>query len=135
MYDKNHCKFSGTIQDFKRIDTRTGTPMVSFKLKCWKKTIKVVAFQELAESTSLTDGGRVEVVGKLQSSSWEYEGQKYHGFQIVADSICAIETNKQERQQREKNTPKSVLIFEDSKPKYAEFGQRPVATFDQGEPF
>ena len=117
MYDTNECKFSGKVESFKRVKTRTGTPMISFKLKCWKEIIKVVAFQELAESTTLTDGDRVEVVGKLQSSNFEFEDRKYNSFQIVAESVGA-----------ESIVPKRENKTE---PKYAEHGQRPVADFER----
>lgn len=120
MYDINHCKFSGTIQDFKRIDTRTGTPMISFKLKCWKETIRVVAFKDLAEQTKLSDGDRAEVVGRLESSNFEYEDRKYNSFQIVATGI--------DLEHAEVVEPKNTA------PQYPEHGQRQVADFE-GCPF
>lgn len=88
-HDLNACCFSGKVEKFKRIDTETGTPMITFKLKCWKEQIKIVGFKQLAEETNLIDGARVQVAGRLQSSSWEYEGAKYHSFQIVAEKIKA----------------------------------------------
>ena len=131
MYDKNHCRFSGTIQDFKRIDTRTGTLMTSFKLKCWKETIKVVAFKENA--IDLINGSRVEITGKLQSSSWEYEGQKYHGFQIVAESVGADPIRAIRPDNQEKG-PKSDIVNNRTEPKSAEFGQQGIPSFE-GCPF
>lgn len=96
-YDTNKCTFSGKVENFKRISTKTGTPMISFKLKCWKEKIRVVAFKELAESTTLNDGDRIEIVGRLQSSSWEYEGAKFHGFQIIADEIQPCQEKRRPR--------------------------------------
>lgn len=88
-YDINQCTFSGTIKELREISTKTGTPMISIKLQCWKEQIRVIAFHDLAENTlsSFTTGSRVEVTGKLQTSSWEVQGVKRYGFQIVADEI------------------------------------------------
>ena len=96
-YDINHCTFSGKVEKFKRVQTRTGTPMITFTLKCWKEMIKVVAFKELAEETGLHDGDRVIIKGRLQSSSWEYEGTRYHSFQVVADKIEMLEFDQKKQ--------------------------------------
>ena len=115
-YDKNQCKFSGTVEAIKPINTKTGTPMVSFKLKCWKEYIKGVAFKDLAEKVIATvkQGDRIEIAGKIESRNYEYEDRKYNSFQIVADEVEKIATKK---------------------PPQLEHGQREVATFDVGEPF
>ncbi len=88
-YNINHCRFSGTAQDIKRISTKTGTPMATFWLQCWKEKIKIVCFKDLAKQAlnTLQNDGHIEVAGRLQSTSWEHEGVKRYGFQIVADEI------------------------------------------------
>ena len=88
-YDINHCRFSGRIIDLKRIETKTGTPMAGIKIQCWKEQIRGVAFNDVAEEMlqGFSEGDRIEIAGKLQSSSWEHEGKKYRNFQIVIEEI------------------------------------------------
>ena len=93
-YDINHCTFSGKVEKFKRVQTKIGTPMITFKMKCWKELIKVVAFKEAAETATFNNGDRVKIKGRLQSSSWEYEGVKYRGFQIISDEIEILEDDQ-----------------------------------------
>ncbi len=88
-YDRNECIFSGTISELREIQTRTGTPMLTMKLKCWREQLKIVAFNELATETlqTFSDDDRVQISGKFQSTSWEHDGVKKYGFQIIADNI------------------------------------------------
>ena len=61
-----------------------------FVTKSWPNDIPyaiVEAFNETICNPFYNDGDRVKIIGRLQSSLWEYEGQKYHYFQIVADKI------------------------------------------------
>lgn len=88
MYDINHIHVSGTVEAFRRVQTSTNTPMATFRLRCWQELIKVVAFKELAESLALADGERVEVRGRIQSTSWQAaDGTWRNGFQVVAQEI------------------------------------------------
>lgn len=88
MYDINQSHLSGTVEAFRRVQTSTGTPMVTFRLRCWQEIIKVVAFKELAASLTLADGARVEVKGRIQSTSWQAtDGTWHNGFQVVAREI------------------------------------------------
>jgi len=88
-YNINHCRFSGTAQDIKQISTKTGTPMATFWLQCWKEKIKIVCFKDLAIQAlnTLQGDGHIEVAGRLQSTSWVQDGVKRYGFQIIADEI------------------------------------------------
>lgn len=88
MKDINEFRFSGIVERFDRIQTRTGTAMISFVVRCWKEKIRVVAFKTLAEETELSRGDRVEVRGHVQSNSWtDQHGQQRSGWQVIADEI------------------------------------------------
>ena len=92
-YDKNNCEFSGQIIELKDIPTKTGTPMVSLKIQCFKEQIRGVAFKELAEQLleNFEVGDRIEFTGRLQSSNWENNGTKYFSFQINISEIAGQE--------------------------------------------
>lgn len=80
-YDVNECRFSGKISNVREIKTRTGTPMTSCRLQCWKEQVRCVGFKEVAgQILSFTDGARVEISGKIQSSIWEKEGTKVYSY-------------------------------------------------------
>ena len=88
MKDLNFFRFSGIVERFDRITTKTGTAMISFTVRCWKETIRTVCFKELAASTELTRGDRVEIVGRVQTTSWtDQQGQQRSGWQVIADEI------------------------------------------------
>ena len=90
-FDINRAKFTGTVERFDRIATRTGTPMVKVLLRCYKEAVSVVAFKDLAEDTDLAPGDRVEVRGKIQSTSWTApDGTRRQGWQLIADSIGPV---------------------------------------------
>lgn len=105
-YDLNHCRFSGKIIELKNIETRTGTPMVSLKLQCWKETIRCVCFNEIAERLlqEYAVGYRIEIAGKLQSSNWENNGTKYFGFQINISDIAGQDIQEDPRAGTEQQT-------------------------------
>jgi single-stranded DNA-binding protein len=87
-YDKNECHFSGKVDRFEIIATRTGTPMIKFFLACNKEKLSVVAFKSLADATRLIDGDQVSITGALQTTSWEgNDGVKRYGVQIIATRI------------------------------------------------
>lgn len=87
-FDVNIIRVSGTVTDFRRIETKTGTPMVRFAIQCWKERITIVAFKELAEFVALVPGQRVEVRGSIQSTSWkDDQGNARSGFQVIAKDI------------------------------------------------
>ena len=120
-FDINRCTFSGKVGKFKRVDTRTGTPMITFRLKCWKELIKVAGFKELAEDCVINDGDQVKIKGRLQSSSWEYEGVRYRSFQIVADEIEVLK--EEQPVQKKKPTElqkKSTRIRRPHEPEHRE---------------
>ena len=92
-YDKNSAKVSGMVERFDVVNTRTGTPMIRFALRCWRERIQIVAFKELATTTMLRPGERVEVEGRIQGTQWSApDGARRTGFQIVARSIRPEQT-------------------------------------------
>ena len=81
-----------TVENFRRIETRTGRPMVSFRVVAGKEKLACVAFNRLAEQTDLQEGDQVFVAGRLQGNSWTTpEGDKRWGVQVVADRIELID--------------------------------------------
>ena len=87
-FDINRCHITGTVERFDRIATKTGTAMIKALVRCYKETVQVVAFRDLAEDTDLQAGDRVEVRGRIQSTSWTgQDGVKRYGYQLVAESI------------------------------------------------
>ena len=84
-FDKNSAKVSGMVERFDVVNTKTGTPMIRFTLRCWRERIQIVAFKELATATMLRPGERVEVEGRIQSTQLSApDGSRRTGFQIVA---------------------------------------------------
>ena len=67
-YDQNEIHISGTVESFKVISTKTGTPMIKFFVRCNKEKISVVSFNELAESTQLNDGEEVSIIVSAQGT-------------------------------------------------------------------
>lgn len=91
-HDINKCHITGTVERFDRIATKTGTPMIKTLVRCHKESIPVVAFKDLAEATHLEAGDRVDVRGRVQSTSWTgQDGVKRYGWQLVADTIQPLD--------------------------------------------
>ena len=77
-----------TVADFRRIETKTGRPMVRFRAEIGKDRLSVVAFNDLAEHLDLADGDTVNVTGRLQGTSWEgQDGGRRYGWQVVAEQV------------------------------------------------
>lgn len=92
-FDKNCAKVSGLVERFDVVNTKTGTPMIRFAIRCWRERIQIVAFKELATTTMLRPGERVEVEGRIQGTQWSApDGSRRTGFQIVARSIRSEQT-------------------------------------------
>jgi len=95
MSDLNECHFTGLVEQFYIIQTKTGTPMVKAFVLCGKERLTVIAFKELADATRLNEGERVAVSGAIQSTSWESkDGVKRYGFQVIASEISKTETGQ-----------------------------------------
>jgi single-stranded DNA-binding protein len=79
--------------------------MVSFMVRCWRERIRTIAFKDLAASTTLAAGDRVEVQGHIQSTEWQDQGgNKRSGWQVIADEIH-IADDTDSRQQEQSRPP------------------------------
>ena len=79
------------VESFRRVATRTGRPMVSFRITAGKEKLACVAFNRTAEDADLAEGDLVSLAGRLQSTSWTTaEGDKRWGVQVVVDHITPI---------------------------------------------
>ena len=77
-----------TVADFRRVETKTGRPMVRFRAEIGKDRLSVVAFNDLAEHLDLADGNVVDITGRLQGTSWEgQDGGKRYGWQVIAEQV------------------------------------------------
>ena len=77
-----------TVADFRRVQTRTGRPMVRFHAEVGKDRLAVIVFNELAERLDLAAGDTVSVTGRLQGTSWTgQDGGKRYGWQVVAEQV------------------------------------------------
>ena len=77
-----------TVADFRRIETRTGRPMVRFRVTVGKDRLAVIVFNDLAERLDLADGNVVDITGRLQGTSWTaQDGSQRYGWQVVAEQV------------------------------------------------
>lgn len=90
MSDINEARFSGAVENFKVIPTKTGTPMIRFLLVCGQEKLSAVAFKALADKTRLAEGERVTIRGRIQTTSWDdRDGMRRYGWQVIASEIGA----------------------------------------------
>lgn len=82
--------------------------------------ITVVCWGKVAENTATycSKGSLVSIDGRLQTRSYENNGQKVYVTEVVADSVQFIDTKKKEAPKKEapkKEEPKQVApTFDDS---------------------
>lgn len=101
-YDLNHVRMTGTVQRFEVVNTKTGTDMIRFALRCYRERAHVVAFKDLAATTMLRPGDRVEVTGFIQTTKWtDNEGNARTGWQIVARTIGPEQARQDHHGRRE----------------------------------
>jgi len=121
MKDKNCFEFTGTVERFDRIVTKTGTPMATFTVMCWKERIRTVAFNNIAEQTELAAGDRVDVRGHIQSTEWrDKDGNKRSGWQCIAHEITRPDDtdrqHDQPRSPRRQHLPRQSELLPDRQP-------------------
>ena len=127
-HNKNHFEFSGTIERFARVQTKTGSPMISFMARCYKEALRCIAFGDVAEQTTLQRGDQVECCGRVQNNRWvDAHGQGHEGWQVVCDSITVIADDDAQEppapRQEQRPEPRQERMFDQ--------GRRP----DPGERF
>jgi single-strand DNA-binding protein len=89
--------------------TQNGTPVAQFSVAAssrWKDAggetkestewFNVVAWSKLAETCNqyLSKGSKVYVEGRLQTRSWEKEGQKHYRTEVVAGTMLMLDSKK-----------------------------------------
>jgi hypothetical protein len=90
MTDENKCRFTGAVEGFTVVSTKSGISMIRFFLLAGKEKITVVAFRDLADQTRLAAGDRVAVLGAAQTTSWDgRDGVRRYGWQVVAAEITS----------------------------------------------
>lgn len=121
-----------TVADFRRIETRTGRPMVRVRVEIGKDRLSVVAFNTLAEHLDLADGDTVDITGRLQGTSWTGQdgGQRY-GWQVVAETV---DQHDSRRNSAPPPTPPAPTPTRPSSPTRQATGKRQVRMFNGAEP-
>ena len=62
--------------------------MVRFRAEVGKDRLAVIAFNDLAEHLDLADGDTVNVIGRLQGTSWEgQDGGRRYGWQVLGEQV------------------------------------------------
>ena len=121
-----------TVADFRRIETRTGRPMVGFRAEVGQDRLSVVAFNTLAEHLDLADGDTVDITGRLQGTSWTgADGSKKFGWQVVAEQV---EQHDSRRNFAPPPTPPAPTTTRPSSPTKQATGKRQVRMFNGAEP-
>jgi len=118
MRDINDFRFSGTVEEFRRItNTKSGQPMIAFTVLCWKQKVRAVAFRDLAASTELSTGDRVEVHGIVENRTWTDKlGQARTGWHCLASSITKIDDEHQPRPPAKRQEAHQGRLFPERRP-------------------
>jgi len=88
--DINEIRITGTVENRTVYNTRTGKPMARLLIRCWKETMAIIAFDDLAEQ-SFEIGDRIEARGFIQSTNYSgKDGVKRYGYQVVAKQLSPI---------------------------------------------
>jgi single-stranded DNA-binding protein len=120
-----------TVADFRRIETRTGRPMVRFRVTVGKDRLAVIVFNEAAERLDLADGTIVDITGRLQGTSWTgADGSKKFGWQVVAEAV----EHDSRRNSAPPPTPPAPTTTRPSSPTRQATGKRQVRMFNGAEP-
>jgi single-strand DNA-binding protein len=125
--DLNQCSFIGRLgKDPELRETKSGEPMTIFSIAVnesytsrqggkVKNTewINIVAYRKLAEISGkyLTKGALVYVSGKLNSYTYQKEGQEKFGYRIVMNELHMLGSKFH---QEDKNETPEVCAHDDS---------------------
>ena len=123
-----------TVADFRRIETRTGRPMVRFRAEVGKDRLAVIVFNELAERLDLAAGDTVNVTGRLQGTSWEgQDGGRRYGWQVVAEQVEQHDSRRRIAQPPAPPAP-STRPSSPTRPATGKRQERQVRMFNGAEP-
>jgi single-stranded DNA-binding protein len=124
-----------TVADFRRIETRTGRPMVRFRAEIGKDRLSVVAFNDLAEHLDLADGNVVDITGRLQGTSWEgQDGGRRYGWQVIAEQVEQHDSRRNSAPPPTPPAPTTTRPSSPTRPATGKRQERQVRMFNGAEP-
>ena len=124
-----------TVADFRRIETRTGRPMVRFRAEVGKDRLSVVAFNDLAEHLDLADGNVVDITGRLQGTSWEgQDGGRRYGWQVIAEQVEQHDSRRNSAPPPTPPAPTTTKPPSSTRPATGKRQERQVRMFNGAEP-
>ena len=120
--DLNRCSFIGRLgQDPKMKHTSDGDAVANFSIavgESWKNKntgekqervewVRVVAWRQLAEICGefLRKGSQVFISGKMQTRSWDKDGEKRYSTEIVANQMQMLGSKGDPRLQQQTEQP------------------------------
>ena len=124
-----------TVADFRRIETRTGRPMVRFRAEVGKDRLAVIVFNELAEHLDLADGNVVDITGRLQGTSWEgQDGGRRYGWQVVAEQVEQHDSRRNSAPPPTPPAPTTTRPSSPTRPAPGKRQERQVRMFNSADP-
>ena len=124
-----------TVADFRRVQTRTGRPMVRFRAEIGKDRLSVVAFNGLAERLDLTDGNVVDITGRLQGTSWEgQDGGRRYGWQVIAEQVEQHDSRRNSAPPPTPPAPTATRPSSPTRPATGKRQERQVRMFNGADP-
>ena len=123
------------VADFRRVQTRTGRPMVRFRAEAGKDRLAVVAFNTLAEHLDLADGDIVNVTGRLQGTIWEgQDGGKRYGWQVIAEQVEQHDSRRNSAPPPAPPAPTTTRPSSPTRPATGKRQERQVRMFNSADP-
>ena len=123
------------VADFRRIETRTGRPMVRFRAESGKDRLSVVAFNDLAEHLDLADGNVVDITGRLQGTSWEgQDGGRRYGWQVIAEQVEQHDSRRNSAPPPTPPAPTTTKPPSSTRPATGKRQERQVRMFNGADP-
>ena len=124
-----------TVADFRRIETKTGRPMVRFRAEIGKDRLSVVAFNDLAEHLDLADGNVVDITGRLQGTSWEgQDGGRRYGWQVIAEQVEQHDSRRNSAPPPTPPAPTTTRPSSPTRPATGKRQERQVRMFNSADP-
>ena len=124
-----------TVADFRRVETKTGRPMVRFRAEIGKDRLSVVAFNGLGEHLDLADGDTVNVTGRLQGTSWEgQDGGRRYGWQVIAEQVEQHDSRRNSAPPPTPPAPTTTRPSSPTRPATGKRQERQVRMFNGAEP-
>ena len=124
-----------TVADFRRVQTRTGRPMVRFHAEVGKDRLAVIAFNDLAEHLDLADGDTVNVIGRLQGTSWEgQDGGRRYGWQVIAEQVEQHDSRRNSAPPPTPPAPTTTRPSSPTRPATGKRQERQVRMFNSADP-